>query len=70
MIKEGRFFGTATLNLFIKVQTKNDCDHEFNSLKGLYRKENVFNFEKCCGILNTSSNVEFIQMFPETFFDL
>ena len=39
---------------------KNDCDSEFNSLKVLYRKQNVFTFEKCCEILNTSKNVEVI----------
>ena len=36
----------------------------------LYRKQNVFTFEKWCEILNSSNNVELIQMFHEMFFDL
>ena len=31
-IKEGGLFRTATLHLYIKVHTKNDCDRSFNSL--------------------------------------
>ena len=70
MINERGFFGTATLYFYIKGHTKNCCDCAFNSLKVLYRKQNVFAFEKCCENLNTSNNVEVIQMFHETFFDL
>ena len=70
MIKEGGFFGAATLYFYIKGHTKNDCDRAFNSLKVLYRKQNVITFEKCCEIFNTSRNVEDIQMFHEKFFDL
>ena len=38
MIREGVFFGMATLNLYIKVHTQNYCDRAFNSPKVLYRK--------------------------------
>ena len=27
IIKEGRFFGTDTLNLYTRLHTKNGCDH-------------------------------------------
>ena len=70
MIEEGGFFGTATLHFYIKIHTKNDGDRAFNSLKVLYRKQNIFTFEKCCENLNTSNNVEFIQMPHENFSDL
>ena len=70
IIKKGGFFGAATLYFYIKGHTKNCCDCAFNSLKVLYRKQNVFAFEKCCENLNTSNNVEVVQMFHETFFDL
>ena len=40
MIKEVRFSGTDTLNFYIKGHTNNDCDHEFNSLKIIYQKQN------------------------------
>ena len=63
IIKERGLFGTATLHFYIKGHTKNDCDCAFNSPNMLYRRQNVFNFEKCCDILNTSNNVEVIQMF-------
>ena len=45
MFKEGGLFRTATLDLYIKGHTKNDCDRLFNSLKVLYWKQNVFTFE-------------------------
>ena len=32
MIKEGGFFGKATLHLYIKIHTKNDFDPAFQSL--------------------------------------
>ena len=67
MIKEVGFFGTATLNLYIKGHTKNECDRAFNSLKVLYQKQHVFNFENCCRIWNTSNNVGVTQMFHEMF---
>ena len=70
MTKEGWFFGTDHLHFYIKGHTKNDCDHAFNSLKVLYRKQNVFTFENCCEILNTSNNFEVIKMFYQNFFDL
>ena len=63
MCKEGGFFGTATLHLYIKSYIKNECDRSFNSLKLMYWKKNVFNFEKCCEILNSRYIVEVIQMF-------
>ena len=39
MVKEIELSGTATLHLYIKGHTNNDCDHVFNSLKLLYRKK-------------------------------
>ena len=54
MIKEGRLFGTATFYLYIKGHTKNYCELTFNSINVLYQKQNVFTFENCCEILNTS----------------
>ena len=57
MINEGGLFGTDTLNLYIKIHTNNECDHTFNSLKVLHWNKDVFNFDKCCEILNTSNNV-------------
>ena len=36
----------------------------------MYRNQNVFTFEKCCEILNTSKNVEVVQIFHEKLFDL
>ena len=65
MITEGGLFGTATFHLYIKVHTKNDCDRAFNSLKVMYRKQNISTFEKCCEIFNTINNVEVIQIFHE-----
>ena len=44
MIKEGVLFETATYHLYIKGRTKIYCDRAFNSLKALYRKQNVFTF--------------------------
>ena len=70
MIREGGLSGTATLYFYIKGHTKNDCDRAFNSLKVLYQKQNVFTFEKYCGILNNKKNVEVIQTFNEKLFDL
>ena len=70
MINEGGFFGTDTLNFYIKVHTKNDCERTFNSLKVMYWKQNVFTFEKCYEIFNTRKNVKVIQMLHEKFFDL
>ena len=70
MIKKGGFFGTVSLHLYIKINRNNDCYHAFNSLKVMYRKQNIFTFEKCCEILNARNNVEVIQMFHEIFFDL
>ena len=35
MIKEGEFFGTDTFHPYFKIQTKNDCERSFNSLKVL-----------------------------------
>ena len=70
MIKEGGFFATDNLHFYIKGHTNNDCDRIFNSLKVLYWKQTVFNFEKFCEILNTSKNIEIIQTFHEKLFDL
>ena len=70
MIKDGGFSRTATLNLYLKGNTKNACNRAFNNLKVLYWKQNVFASEKCCEILHTSKNIEVIQMFHEKFFDL
>ena len=70
MIKKGGLFGTATFHFYIKGHTKNGYDCAFKSLKVLYRNQNVFTFEKWCENFNTSTNVEVIQMFHETFFDL
>ena len=70
MIKEGGLFGTDTLHLYIKDHTNNDCDHAFNILKLMYRKQNVCTFEKCCEILNTINNFEIIQMYHENFFEM
>ena len=70
MIKEGWLFGTATLHFYINFHTKNDCDRSFNSIKVLYRKQNVFTFEKFYETLNTSKNVEVLQMFHENLFRL
>ena len=70
MTKEGGLFETATLHLYIKGHTNNYCGCAFNSLKVMYRKQNVFTFEKCYEIFNTRNNVEVIQMFHENFFDL
>ena len=70
MIKEVGLSGTDTFHFYIKGHTINDCDRAFNSLKVLYRKPNVFTFEKCYEILKTIKNVEVIQMFHENFFDL
>ena len=64
------FFGTDTLHQSIKGHTKNDRDCTFNSHKVLYRKQNVFTFDKCCEIFNTRKYFESIQMFHEKFFDL
>ena len=36
----------------------------------MYRNQNVLTFEKCCEVLNTIKNVEFIEMFHEKIFDL
>ena len=36
IIKEGGFFGTSTLYLYIKGHTKNEIARAFNSLKVLY----------------------------------
>ena len=68
MIKQEGLFGTSTLNFYIKSYTKNDRDRAFNRLKVLYRKKNVFTFEKCFEVLNTRNNVEVIQIFHEYFF--
>ena len=70
MIKEGGLFGMAIFHFYIRVHTNNDCDRAFNSLKVIYRKQNVFNFEKCCENLNTRNNIEVIQISYEKFFDL
>ena len=70
MIKERGFFDSAILYFYIKGHTNNYCEYAFNSLKFMYQKQNVFTFDKCCEILNTSINVEFIQMFHENFFVL
>ena len=70
MIKEGGFFGVDTLYFYIKGHTKNDCDSAFNSLKVLYRKKVFLTFEDWCEVLNSSNNVEVIQMYHEKFFDL
>ena len=67
MIKEGELFGKDTFYSYINGHTKNDCDLVFNSLKLLYRKQNFFIFDNCCGILNTTNNVEVIQMFHENY---
>ena len=69
MINEGGFFGSDNFYFYIKGHTKNDCDRAFNSLKVIYPNQNVFTFEKCCEVLNTSKNVEVIQIFHEKFFD-
>ena len=50
MIKEGGLFGSANFYFYIKGHTKNDCGHAFNSLKVLWRKQDVFNSEKFCEI--------------------
>ena len=68
MIKEVGLFGIATF--CIKGHTKNDRDRKFNSIKVLYGKQNVLNFENCCQNFNTRKNVEVIKMFHENFFDL
>ena len=70
MIKERGFFGTSTLNFYIKICTKNYHDRAFNGLKVLCQKQEVFTFEECCEILNTSNNVEVIQMLHEKVFYL
>ena len=70
MIKEGGFFRTDALNLYIKGHTKNCLGCAFNSLKLLYQKQNFFTFEKCCEILNGINNVEIILIFHENFFDM
>ena len=70
MIKEGGLFGTVTLHFYIKGHTKNDRERAFNRLTVMYRKQNVFNFEKCCKFLNTINSIDFIQIFYENFFDL
>ena len=70
IIKGGRFFGTDTSHFYIKSHTNNYCGRVFKSLKVLYQKQNVFIFEKCCGIFNTRNNVEVIQLFHEKLFDL
>ena len=67
IIKQVGLFGTATLHFYIKGHTKNECDREFNILKVLYWKKNVFTFEKCCEILNTKKNVEVIIMLHDFF---
>ena len=66
MIKEGILSGTDNFHFFIKGHTNNDCERVFNSLKVMYWKQNVFNFDKCREVLNTRNNVEVIQMFDET----
>ena len=70
MIKEGWLFGKATLNFYIKGHTNSDCDGALNSLKVLYRKQNVFTFDNCYEIFNTRNNVEVIKMLHENFFEL
>ena len=57
IIKEGIFFGTATLYLYIKGHINNDCNRAFNRLRVLYHKKNDLTFEKCCEILNTRNNI-------------
>ena len=54
----------------MKVHTNNDYDCAFNSLKVLYRKQSIFNFDNRYEILDTGNNVEVIQMFHKNFFDL
>ena len=70
MIKEGGFFGADTLHFYIQGHTQNGCYRASNSLKVMYRNQNIFTFENSCEILNTSNNVEVVQMFHEKFFDL
>ena len=70
MIKEGGFFGTATLNFYIKGHTNHYCGRAFKRIQVLHQKQNLFTFEKCCEILNVINNVEVIQMFHQNFFDL
>ena len=48
IIKEVGLFGTATLHLYIKGHTKNDCERAFNRLKAIYQKQNVSTLNKCC----------------------
>ena len=69
-IKGGGFFGTYILHLYIKDNKKNDRDRAFNSLNVLYRKQNIFTFEKLCEKINTSNNIEVVQMFHQNLFDL
>ena len=57
------------LCITISGSTKKNCDRAFNILKVLCWNQNIFNFDKCCEILNTINTVEFIQMFHENFFD-
>ena len=70
MVKKGGLFGTYTFNFYINGHTKNDCDRACTSLKVLYRKQNIFTFEKCCEFLNTRNYVKVIQMFYEKCFEL
>ena len=70
MIKGGGFFGTVTLYFCIKGHTKNYCGRTYKRLKLLYQNQNIFTFQKGCGTLNSTKNVEVIQIFHENFFDL
>jgi len=63
------YFKVVNFIFLVVGHTKNSADRLFNSLKGEYRKQNIFTMEGLIESLNRSESVTVHPAFPEDFYD-
>ena len=63
LLVEGGFFSTVTVAFLVKGHTKNSCDRNFNAMKKIYHKRNIFTKDEVLKILGES---EYITMIDTT----
>ena len=68
-VEEG-FFSTVTISFLIKGHTKNSCNRNFNIIKKIYHKRNMFIKDEALRILSESECVTIIDTTLDFFNDL
>jgi hypothetical protein len=66
---EAGYFKTVNFNFLVDGHTKNACYRRFNNVKHLYNKSNIYSFDMCVDVCNTSDHCTIIPVQDGDFYD-